>query len=281
MAFVVGPDWGGMAHAVCVIERESGAVADRFAVAHDAAGLRDLQSRLARRGMPDELPIAVERPSGLIVDALVAAGHPVVAIHPNIVKASRPRYRAAGGKSDGGDAHLLADLLRADGHRFHPLSHISDEIRSLRALVRGRDDLVTTRVGLANQLRSLLESFSPGAAAIFADVDSPIALAFLAKYPCPEAARARAPNVSPASSPSTATAGAAARKSCSPACAPRPRASPVTPSQGRNGSRPRRSWRRSCVRSSISPPLAIVLGPMADNGSPAMPSPSSPTDPSS
>jgi transposase len=188
MAFVVGLDWGGTAHAVCVIERESGAVADRFAVAHDAAGLRDLQSRLARRGMPAELPIAIERPSGLIVDALVAAGHPVVPIHPNIVKASRPRYRAAGGKSDGGDAYLLADLLRTDGHRFHPLSPISDEIRSLRALVRGRDDLVTTRVGLANQLRSLLESFWPGAAAIFADVDSPIALAFLGKYPSPEAA---------------------------------------------------------------------------------------------
>lgn len=28
MAFVVGLDWGGALHAVCVIDRESGAVAD-------------------------------------------------------------------------------------------------------------------------------------------------------------------------------------------------------------------------------------------------------------
>src|SRR5574337_878774 len=54
--------------------------------------------------------------------------------------------------------------------------------------VRGRDDLVAIRVQLVNQLRSLLESFWPGAAAIFADIDSPIALAFIERYPAPEAA---------------------------------------------------------------------------------------------
>ncbi|WP_309663471.1 hypothetical protein [Tabrizicola sp.] len=58
--------------------------------------LRDMERRLARRGAPGDLPVVVERPSGLIVDALVAAGHPVVPIHPNAVKASRPRYRADG-----------------------------------------------------------------------------------------------------------------------------------------------------------------------------------------
>ncbi len=106
-------------------------------------------------------------------------------IHPNAVKASRPRYRANGAKDDRGDAFLLADLLRTDGHRFRPLTPPSDAIR---ALVRGRDDLVATRLQLANQLRALLESFWPGAAAIFADIDSPIALAFLERYPAPDSA---------------------------------------------------------------------------------------------
>jgi transposase len=188
MGYVVGLDWGCSLHAVCVIDAGTGAVADRFEAAHDAAGLRELRRKLARYGPTADLPVAIERPSGLVVDTLVAAGHPVVPIHPNVVKASRPRYRAAGGKSDAGDAYLLADLLRTDGHRFRPLSPISDEIRALRALVRGRDDLVAARVGLANQLRSLLEGFWPGAGAIFADVDSPIALAFLGRYPTPDAA---------------------------------------------------------------------------------------------
>src|SRR6266446_6543278 len=81
---------------------------------------------------------------------------------------------AVGGKSDPGDTFILGDLLRTDGHRFRPLQPLSDETRALRALVRGRDDLVAERVALANQLRALLDRFWPGAAAIFADVDSPI-----------------------------------------------------------------------------------------------------------
>jgi transposase len=188
MGFAVGLDWGGAAHAVCVIELGSGAVADRFEARHDAAGLWELRRRLARFGEAVDLPVAIERPSGLIVDALVAAGHPVVPIHPNAVKAARPRYRSSGAKDDRGDAYLLADLLRTDGHRFRPLAPPSDTIRALRALTRGRDDLVAARVALANQLRSLLEGFWAGAAAIFADIDSPIALAFLERYPTPQSA---------------------------------------------------------------------------------------------
>jgi transposase len=188
MGFVVGLDWGGASHAVGIVDDAKGGIAARFEVAHSAAGLSELKRRLARFGAPAELPVALERPSGLIVEALFAAGHPVVPIHPNVVKASRPRYRAAGGKSDPGDAYLLADLLRTDGHRFRPLAPCSDEIKALRALVRGRDDLVATRIALANQLRSLLAGFWPGAAAIFADIDSPIALAFLRRYPTPESA---------------------------------------------------------------------------------------------
>jgi transposase len=183
-----GLDWAARTHAVCVID-ETGAVREQFEVTHDAAGLRELLARLRRCApMPAQLPIAIERPSGLLVDALVEAGYPVVPIHPNIVKATRPRYRSHGAKSDTSDAYLLADLLRTDGARFHPLQPQSDAIRALRALGRGRDDLVATRVQLANQLRSLLESFWPGAAAVFADIDSPIALAFVQRYPTPASA---------------------------------------------------------------------------------------------
>jgi transposase len=60
-----------------------------------------------------------------------------------------------------------------------------DDTRAVRALVRGRDDLVAQRVALAHQLRAVLERFWPGAAGIFADVDSLLALAFLARYPTP------------------------------------------------------------------------------------------------
>jgi transposase len=182
--FFAGLDWASQTHAVCIIDTH-GSVREQLEVVHDAAGLAQLQRRLRHWGSP---PLAIERPSGLLVDTLVEAGFTVVPIHPNAVKASRPRYRSHGAKSDASDAYLLADLLRTDGHRFKPLVAQSDEIRALRALVRGRDDLVAARVQLANQLRSLLDSFWPGAAVLFADIDSPIALAFIDRYPTPEAA---------------------------------------------------------------------------------------------
>src|SRR2546422_2516610 len=187
MNFFVGLDWASQAHAVCVLD-VAGQVCWQGRVEHSAEGLAELLRRLTRFGPPASLPVAIERPSGLVVDTLMAAGHPVVPIHPNALKASRPRYSAAGGKSDPGDAFILADLLRTDGHRFRPLQPLSDDTRALRALVRGRDDLVAERVALANQLRALLDGFWPGAAAIFADVDSPIALAFLSRYPTPHSA---------------------------------------------------------------------------------------------
>lgn len=187
MAYYGGLDWGGTGHTVCAVDA-AGGIVERFEVRHDAEGIAELIRRLHRLAPPAEMAIAIERPSGLLVDSLVAAGYPIVPIHPNALKASRPRYRAAGGKSDPGDSFILADILRTDGHRFRRLAPCSDEIKALRALVRGRDDLVAQRVALANQLRALLDSFWPGAAAIFADIDSPIALAFVRRYPTPDSA---------------------------------------------------------------------------------------------
>jgi transposase len=187
MGVLVGVDWGCGAHAVCVIDAK-GVVLDRFEAGHDRAGLAALVTRLKTQGAPGAISIAIERPSGLLVDALVEAGFIVTPVHPNVVKACRPRYRAVAAKSDPGDAYILADILRTDGHRLRPLAPQSDAIKALRGLVRGRDDLVGTRVALANQLTALLDSFWPGAAQIFADVASPIALAFLERYPTPDSA---------------------------------------------------------------------------------------------
>lgn len=187
MPIFVGLDWGGSSHAVCVIDAAGGSL-DHFAVAHDRDGLDHLVARLRRHGRPEETPIAIERPGGLLVDVLVEAGFLVTPVHPNVVKACRPRYRAVAAKSDPGDAFILADILRTDGHRLTALKPQSDAVKALRALVRGRDDLVATRLALANQLSALLDSFWPGAASLFANIASSIALAFLLRYPTPESA---------------------------------------------------------------------------------------------
>jgi len=185
MSYFAGIDWGGAQHAVCVLD-DHGKIILSTQVSHDARGLSGLCQRLQR--IDPAVPVAIERPSGLLVDTLLQAGLAVVPIHPNVVKACRPRYRAATGKYDAGDAYVLADVLRTDGHRFRTLAPLSDAMQALRALVRSRDDLVAERIALANQLRALLESFWPAPAGLFAEIDSPIALAFIERYPTPASA---------------------------------------------------------------------------------------------
>ena len=133
--------------------------------------------------------VALERPDGLLIERLLDAGLTVVAVHPNQVKAMRPRFSVAGGKSDSFDSFVLAELARTDSHRFRVLEPDSDQTKALRAMTRARDGLVRTRVGLANQLRDQLATFWPGASKVFWSVDSQIALAFLRRYPTPLDAR--------------------------------------------------------------------------------------------
>jgi len=133
--------------------------------------------------------VAIERPDGLLVDRLLDAGVRVLALHPNQVKAARDRFRASGGKSDRFDCFVLCELARTDSHRFRILEPDSDDTKALRALTRSREALVAARVAMANQLRAELERFWPGPIGLFADLDSPISLAFLQRYPSPQDAR--------------------------------------------------------------------------------------------
>lgn len=188
-ARLVGIDWAAEEHAVCVLE-PAGKVLRSFAVAHSRAGFEALSTKLAAFGPAGTTPVAIERPDGRLVDALLEAGHPVVAVSPNAIKAWREAEVASGAKSDPGDAEVIAEYLRLRQHRLTVMEPFSDETRALRAAVRARDDLVGQRVAAHNQLEACLDAFWPGAKAVFADVTSEIALAFLARYPTPGAAKA-------------------------------------------------------------------------------------------
>jgi transposase len=180
--FCTGIDWAAETHAVCVLDGAGKAVA-RFTVAHTAEGLGRLTARLAGLGDPADMPVAIERPSGALVDALLEAGHPVVPVSPNAIKTWREGEVVSGAKSDAGDAEVIAEYLRLRQHRLRVAAPYSDQTRALRTVVRTRDDVVDLRIAAVNQLGALLDAHWPGGKAIFADLDSRIALEFLARYP--------------------------------------------------------------------------------------------------
>jgi transposase len=174
-----GVDWATDAHAVCVVGG-AGEVVDEFEAAHTADGLAHLCRRLGAAGVRRA---AIERPDGPVVDALLEAGFEVVVVSSRAVKGLRTRYGTAGNKSDRSDAYVLADCLRTDGHRWASLQPDSPATVTLRAHVRARRDLVEARVGVANQLRAHLRVVFPGAVGLFRDLDSPISLRFLERFP--------------------------------------------------------------------------------------------------
>ena len=186
--FFTGIDWASAEHAVCVLDA-AGKITARFTIKHSAEGIASLVRRLARYGDPAGLPVAIERPSGRLVDLLLEAGHPVVPVSPNAIKTWREGEVLSGAKSDAGDAAVIAEYLRLRYHRLAPAAPYCDQTRALRAAVRTREDLVQMRVAATNQLSALLEAHWPGARAVFADVESPISLEFLTRYPTPAAAR--------------------------------------------------------------------------------------------
>ena len=179
-----GIDWARDDHAVSIIDAR-GRETVRSTVEHSAAGLRELLSVLERAGVRE---VAIERPDGPVVDTLLDAGVTVVVISPNQVKNLRARYGSAGNKDDRFDAFVLADTLRTDRARLHPLLPDTPATATLRQTCRARKDLVAHRVAVANQLRAHLKIVFPGAVGLFADLDSPISLAFLARFDCQDRA---------------------------------------------------------------------------------------------
>src|SRR6516165_7116812 len=180
-----GVDWASEKHDVVVAD-ETGERILAATFAHDEAGVRGLCRALVRHGVS---LVAIERPDGLLVDRLLEAGLRILALHPNQVAATRDRFRASGGKSDGFDAFVLCELARTDHHRFRVLEPDSDATKAIRALTRAREDLVGSRTALTNQLRAELERFWPGPLGLFSDLHSQISLAFLQRYPSPADAR--------------------------------------------------------------------------------------------
>jgi transposase len=179
-----GLDWASKSHAVCVVD-VAGAVRARFEIANTGKTFTGLVKRLTKLGV---VGVAIERCDGPLVEALLDAGLRVVVITPRQVKGLRSRYTGSGAKSDAGDAYLLADVLRTDGHRLSALVQDGEATQVLRALSRTRKQLVESRVGLTNQLRALLERVFPGAVGLFARLDSDVAIAFLRRYPTQHAA---------------------------------------------------------------------------------------------
>jgi len=180
--YVIGIDWSDEKHDVCVLD-DSGNIYSEFTFDNTVDGFEILRKRIKRLNEP--VRFNIERSDGLLVDWLVRNQFEVYITPPLTVHHRRPRRS----KDDRSDAHLLAYLLHVKDPEARPLSQRSDLVEKLRQMLRAYDAMVREQRRFGNRLTYLLKQYYPAALKAFCQPHRLIALAFLERYPTPEAAR--------------------------------------------------------------------------------------------
>jgi hypothetical protein len=189
----IGDDWAEAHHDI-EIEDDFGTVLIRKRLPEGLAGITALHELVAEHldpaGEPDQVQVGIETERGPWVQALLAAGYVVYAINPMQVARYRERHSTSGAKSDPGDAHLLAEIVRLDRGHHRPIAGDSEIAEHVKVAARAHQTMIWSRVRQVNALRSLLREYYPAALAAFgADLADRDALAVLAAAPSPEQGR--------------------------------------------------------------------------------------------
>jgi Transposase/Transposase IS116/IS110/IS902 family len=185
----VGHDWAEIHHDV-LIEDEQGRRLERARLPEGVEGVARFHALVAAHvDDPSDVTIATETDRGLFVGALVATGYRVLAVNPMSTSRYRERHSTSGAKSDPGDAWVLAELARVDGHNHRTVAGDTDLAEAVKVLARAHQSMIWTRQRQLNQLRSTLREFFPAALEAFDELGSNDALAVLMIAPTPTIAR--------------------------------------------------------------------------------------------
>jgi transposase len=192
MQWFLGDDWAEGHHDI-ELQDEAGPILARRRLPEGISGITALHELVGQHSTGLEsaprVVVGIETDRGPWVRALLAADYEVFAINPLSVARYRERHATSGAKSDPGDAHVLADLVRTDRHRHRPMAGDSELAEAIKVLARGHQSLCWMRGQQANQLRSTLREYYPAALIAFDELTSRDALAVLAIAPTPDAGR--------------------------------------------------------------------------------------------
>jgi transposase len=183
-----GDDWAEDHHDIEVMDA-AGKVLARRRLPEGAAGMSQLHELIGRFLPEDadevEVVIGIETDRGPWVAALVAAGYTVFPVNPLQASRYRERHGVSGAKSDQGDSHMLADMVRTDSHQLRPAAGDSPEAAGVKVVARTHKTLIWDRTRQVQRLRHQLREYFPAAIEAFEDLDAPDVLELLGKAPDP------------------------------------------------------------------------------------------------
>ena len=188
MRLFVGDDWAEDHHDVEVMDA-TGRVLARRRLPEGVAGMAWLHEligqQLGEAGEDAEVVIGIETDRGPWVAALVAAGYVVYAVNPLQASRFRERLAVSGAKSDPGDSHMLADMVRTDSHQLRAVAADSAGADGIKVVARTHKTLIWERTRQVQRLRHQLREYFPAALEAFEDLAAPDALELLGKAPDP------------------------------------------------------------------------------------------------
>ena len=188
MRLFVGDDWAEDHHDVEVMD-EAGKVLAKARLPEGVAGMARLHELIGRNLGEDaedaEVSVGIETDRGPWVTALVAAGYTVYPVNPLQASRYRERHGVSGAKSDGGDSHMLADMVRTDSHQLRQAAGDSPEAQGIKVVARTHKTLIWERTRHLNRLRHQLREYFPAAIGAFGDLAAADTLELLGKAPDP------------------------------------------------------------------------------------------------
>jgi transposase len=94
---------------------------------------------------PEQVLVGIETDRGPWVQALIAAGYTVYPINPLQASRYRERHSVSGAKSDPGDAHVLAEIVRLDRAHHRPAAGDSVVAEQVRLAARAHQSMIWLR----------------------------------------------------------------------------------------------------------------------------------------
>ena len=182
MVLFVGNDWAEDHHDVEVQDGQ-GRRLGKTRLPEGVAGIAGLHALIGQFADPDDeagpaqVLVGIETDRGPWVAALVAAGYRVFAINPMQVARYRERHTTSGAKSDAGDAHALADMVRTDAHQLREVAGDSALVEGIKVVARTHQTMIWDRQRHVLRLRSMLREYFPAALGAFEGVIGDLAAA--------------------------------------------------------------------------------------------------------
>ena len=197
MVLFVGDDWAEDHHDV-EVQDAAGRRLGKARLPEGVAGIVGLHALIGQFADPDDpagsgqVLVGIETDRRPWVTALVAAGYRVFAINPMQVARYRERHTTSGAKSDAGDAHTLADMVRTDAHQLREVAGDSALAEGIKVVARTHQTMIWDRQRQVLRLRSMLREYFPAALGAFEGVLGDLAaadvLALLERAPDPDTA---------------------------------------------------------------------------------------------